>query len=218
MNGTATRPAVSPATLALYEEAHGFYIRSVEDGAPLTGLELGQRFGKGDRWGRCRIAEARDILAAAEAPADEEDANGMPRHAEAASVTTAERRTAIASVVIVTVAAAVLCFAHGHQVAHHAGESWRAFLFPLSVDGLVAAASTLMNIRRRRGEKVGALCKLSLGLGLAMTLAVNIVAADLDAVPLPVLKAVVGGWAPVAFGLASELVREVVAATRRPVE
>lgn len=57
-NGNGKRGPVA-TTEELYEQARQMFRRSVADGRPLTGDELGDKFGKSGRWGRDRIAEAR---------------------------------------------------------------------------------------------------------------------------------------------------------------
>lgn len=56
-NGNGTRQPVSLATRQ--EEARQAYRRSVEEGLPLTGEQIGELFHKSPRWGRLRIAEVR---------------------------------------------------------------------------------------------------------------------------------------------------------------
>lgn len=41
------------------EQARAVWLASVESGEPLSGRELGERFGRSERWGRARIGEAR---------------------------------------------------------------------------------------------------------------------------------------------------------------
>lgn len=42
--------------------AHELYLKSVADGKPMTGDELGEALGKSGRWGRSRTAEAKQML------------------------------------------------------------------------------------------------------------------------------------------------------------
>ncbi|MDX3494546.1 hypothetical protein ACKI1I_46090 [Streptomyces turgidiscabies] len=48
-----------PHATGRQDEAVRAYLHSVEKGNPLTGKELGTLFGRGERWGRDRIAEAK---------------------------------------------------------------------------------------------------------------------------------------------------------------
>ena len=82
-------------------------------------------------------------------------------------VSPAIRRTTTVAVLAVALVAAVASYAHMRMLAESAGEEWRAWLLPLSVDGLVVAASMSMLVRPRAGLPAGALasCALLLGVG-----------------------------------------------------
>src|ERR671910_3604994 len=62
------------------------------------------------------------------------------------------RRTTTVSVVLVALVAAVASYEHMRALAGLAGEEWRAWLLPISVDGLAVAASMTMLVRRRAGQ------------------------------------------------------------------
>jgi len=59
------------------------------------------------------------------------------------------------AVLLVAAVAAVVSYVHMATLAREAGEGWRALLLPLSVDGLVVAASMVLVTRRRAGCPVG---------------------------------------------------------------
>jgi len=91
-------------------------------------------------------------------------------------------------------------FAHMWEVAHRAGEGWRSNLLPLSVDGLVVAASMSLLTSRRAGQPGGRLAWVALMGGVAASLAANVAAAD------PNLTArIVAAWPAAAFAVAFEL-------------
>ncbi|WP_344427068.1 DUF2637 domain-containing protein [Pseudonocardia ailaonensis] len=113
-----------------------------------------------------------------------------------------------AAVSIVAVVAAIASYVHIHTLAVEAGEEWRAILIPLSVDGMLVAASMVMLVRRRAGERAGALPWIGLILGLVASLAANVAAADPT-----VLSWVVSGWPPLALAVSFELLIRV---TREP--
>ena len=69
----------------------------------------------------------------------------------------ATRAITVAAVLLVAAVAAVVSYAHMQEVADRAGEQWRAWLLPLSVDGLVVAASMALLTRRRAGLPGGRL-------------------------------------------------------------
>jgi hypothetical protein len=109
------------------------------------------------------------------------------------------RTIAVASVMLVAVVAAVVSFAHMHDLSLRYGESWRSVLIPLSVDGmLVAATSAIVNQRRQR-LPAGVVPWLGLGLGIGASLVANVAAAQ------PVLIAqLIAGWPPVALAISVE--------------
>jgi hypothetical protein len=102
--------------------------------------------------------------------------------------------------VVVAVIAAVVSYSHMQQLADHAGEAWRSWLIPLSIDGLVVAASMVLVTARRTGVGGGVLAWGALGTGVVASLAANM--ADARAQVTAVL---VAGWPAVAFAVAFEL-------------
>lgn len=136
-----------------------------------------------------------------------------PRHAPAArrrNTGTGSRAVTVLAVVVVAAVAAVASFDHQRELAVMAGEGWRAWLLPLSVDGLVVAATMVMLDRRRAGQPAGALPWLSLVLGVAASLAANVAAAEPT-----VAGRLVAAWPPVALLLAFELLLRHVDGRRR---
>jgi hypothetical protein len=110
------------------------------------------------------------------------------------------RRTTTVAVVLVAVVAALASYEHMRALAELAGEGWRSWLLPISVDGLAVAASMTMLVRRRAGERAGVLPWVALLLGLGASLAANVAAAD----PTPVGR-LVAAWPPVGLLLSYEL-------------
>jgi len=106
----------------------------------------------------------------------------------------------VAAVLVVAAVAAVVSFAHMWTVADRAGEQWRAYLLPLSVDGLVVAASMVLLTRRRAGLRGGRLAWCALLGGVGASLAANIAAAE----PTTTAR-VVAAWPALAFAVAFEL-------------
>lgn len=115
------------------------------------------------------------------------------------------RRTTMAAVVAVAAVAAIVSYEHMRALADRSGEGWRAFLLPISVDGLTVAASMTMLVRRQAGQDPDRLARFSLALGLGASLAANVVAADPTLVDPEVVHWVVAAWPPVALGLGYEL-------------
>lgn len=106
------------------------------------------------------------------------------------------RRARVLAVVMVAAAAAVVSFDHQRVLAELAGEGWRAFLLPLSVDGMLLAASLTALERRRAGQPVGGVVWFALALGVLASMAANVAAAE------PSLEGrLVAAWPPVALKL-----------------
>ena len=112
----------------------------------------------------------------------------------------ATRVVTVAAVLLVAAVAAVVSYAHMQEVAERAGEDWRAWLLPLSVDGLVVAASMGLLTRRRAGLPGGRLAWCALLGGVGASLAANIAAAEPTAT-----ARVVAAWPALAFAVAFEL-------------
>ena len=100
------------------------------------------------------------------------------------------------AVVAVALVAAVASYDHMRTLAEQAGEGWRSWLLPLSVDGLVVAATMALLAAKRAGRlRAGALPWVALLLGLGGSLAANVAAVE----PM-VAGRLVAAWPPVALG------------------
>src|SRR5262245_64298930 len=99
--------------------------------------------------------------------------------------------------------AAVASYEHMRALAALAGEGWRSWLLPVSVDGLAVAASMTMLVRRRTGQAAGVLPWVALLLGLGASLAANVAAAEAT-----VVGRLVAAWPPVGLLLSYELLMQ----------
>ncbi|MCA1654940.1 MAG: DUF2637 domain-containing protein [Pseudonocardiaceae bacterium] len=117
-----------------------------------------------------------------------------------AAPTPAVRTVTVAAVLLVAAVAAVVSYAHMQHVAERAGEAWRSWLIPLSIDGLVVAASMVLLTRRRAGLPGGWLAWWALLGGVGASLAANVAAAEPD-----VTARVVAAWPALAFAVGIEL-------------
>jgi len=106
----------------------------------------------------------------------------------------------VAAVLLVAGVAAIVSYAHMQEVAARAGEDWRAWLLPLSVDGLVISGSMVLLTRRRAGLPGGRLAWCALLGGVGASLAANIAAAQPD-----LTARLVASWPAAAFAVAFEL-------------
>jgi hypothetical protein len=110
------------------------------------------------------------------------------------------RVVTVGAVLLVATVAAVVSYEHMREVAERAGEGWRAWLLPLSVDGLVIASSMSLLTRRRAGRPGGRLAWCALLGGVGASLAANVAAAEPTAT-----ARVVAAWPALAFAVAFEL-------------
>ncbi len=123
--------------------------------------------------------------------------------------TPAVRVVTVLAVLLVAAVAAVASYAHMQHLAFRAGEDWRSYLLPLSVDGMVVAAGMVLLTRSRAGIAGGWLPWAALLGGVAASLFANIASAE------PTVTArVIAAWPPLAFAVAFELLLQ----QRRPVE
>jgi len=110
------------------------------------------------------------------------------------------RVVTVGAVLLVAAVAAIVSYAHMQEVADRAGEGWRAWLLPLSVDGLVVAASMVLLTGRRAALPGGRLAWCALLGGVGASLAANVAAAEPN-----VTARVVAAWPALAFAVAFEL-------------
>jgi hypothetical protein len=108
----------------------------------------------------------------------------------------------------VALAAVLVSLSHMFEVAHLAGQSWRSFLLPVSVDGLALVSVMAVRRCRRVGLTPDRLVVGSLVLSVAASLAANVIASDPDLVEVAHLRWVVGAWPPVAFLLAELVIKQ----------
>lgn len=115
---------------------------------------------------------------------------------------------------VVTVALVAACgsYSHMRELAAAVGEDWRAWLLPISVDGMILSASLTMFVRRRAGLRGGTLAWFTFLTGLGASLAANVASAE------PTLQAqLVAAVYPVAWLLVTELAMEQINPVTRQV-
>jgi hypothetical protein len=96
----------------------------------------------------------------------------------------------------VRLVAALNSYEHMRSLALVAGEGWRSWLLPISVDGLAIVALVKIRRARRDGRPCG-MAWLALCLSLAVSLAANVAAAEATEV-----GRLVAAWPPIALLLA----------------
>lgn len=132
-----------------------------------------------------------------------------PRTPEAANKSI---RNATAAVVVAVAAfAAVISYQHIYFVARHHGQDGSASgLLPLSVDGLILAASLVMLHESRAGRDTPHLTRFALWLGIVVTVAANVG----YGVPFGIVGALVSAWPALSFVLAVEMLMGLVRRSR----
>ncbi len=129
-----------------------------------------------------------------------------PKKAKRRSVT--EEHVFAVAGYAVALAAVLVSLSHMFEVAHLAGQSWRSFLLPVSVDGLALVSVMAVRRCRRQGMTPDRLVIGSLVLSVAASLAANVIASDPSLVDVSHLRWVVGAWPPVAFLLAELVIKQ----------
>lgn len=129
-----------------------------------------------------------------------------------------ERRTLLAATVAVVTGvagiAAAISYGHMHDWASANGEpSWRALLFPLSVDGLLIAASAVLLADSRSGRKADWLAWALVVVGSLVSVTAN-VAHDWVA---RAAEIAIAGWPPLALVGSYELLMRLLRRLR-PIE
>jgi Protein of unknown function (DUF2637) len=110
-----------------------------------------------------------------------------------------------AAVVVVTVVCAVVSYSHIRDLATTAGMGGLAGWLPLGVDGLVVAASCSLIVDRQLGRPGHALAWAGVALGLAGSLAANVLAVDPTLVSLRAVRWALAGYGPAALAVAGHL-------------
>jgi Protein of unknown function (DUF2637) len=119
----------------------------------------------------------------------------------------------IAAVVVVAVAAfaAIISYSHIYDLARAHGQAGvAARLLPLSVDGLILAASLVMLLEARTGRAAPVLARVMLGLGVAATIAANVAYGAADGLT----GAAISAWPAIAFIGCAELLVGSIRRTR----
>jgi len=115
-----------------------------------------------------------------------------------------------AAVVVVTVVCAVVSYSHVRDLARTAGMGGLAGWLPLGVDGLVVAASCSLIVDRQRGRPGHALAWAGVALGLAGSLAANVLAVDPTLVSLRAVRWTLAGYSPAALAVSGHLLMRML--------
>lgn len=144
----------------------------------------------GNGWAWAKTASGVNVLAG-DSPCP--SSSSKPLHPAVRVIT-------VIAVVIVAAIAAVVSYSHMQQLAYRVGEGWRSYLIPISIDGLITAASMTLFTRHRVGLPRSPLAWGALGGGILASIAANMADARYE-----VTAILLAGWAPVAFAIGFEL-------------
>jgi hypothetical protein len=127
------------------------------------------------------------------------------------------RRTTIGCVTMLALIAGTVSYLHMHTLVELQGQpGWAAALTPLSVDGMIVAASTTLLADSRSGDRGGVLPWALLVIGSAASLAANVAVAEAT-----VTGRVIAAWPSFAligsYELLMRQVRHTAPGTSRPV-
>lgn len=140
-----------------------------------------------------------------------DDCDRTARREVPASGDRAIRAAAGAVVLVVAAFAAVVSYSHIYDLGRAHGQAGvAARLLPLSVDGLIVAASLVMVLEARAGLPAQPLARVMLTLGVAATVAANI---DYGSA-YGLTGAIISAWPAVAFIGAAELLIGSIRRTR----
>jgi Protein of unknown function (DUF2637) len=109
------------------------------------------------------------------------------------------------AVAVVAAVALVVSYTHIRHLAIAAGMGSLAGWLPLALDGLVVACSCSLIVDRRHGKPVSPLAAGGLALGLAASLAANVLAVDPALVSERVVRIVLAGYSPLALAVSAHL-------------
>ncbi len=108
------------------------------------------------------------------------------------------------------IVAGAISFAHMRELAtHHDQLAWKAYAFPISVDGLEVVASLYLVAQRRAGRATGWIPWVALIVGTAASLAANVAVGGAD----PIGKAL-AGWPAVSMLVSVKLLFSMIDHTK----
>jgi hypothetical protein len=123
------------------------------------------------------------------------------------------RALTAAVVLAVAIFAAVVSYSHIYDLGRLHGQAGAAArLLPLSVDGLIAAASLVLLHEARNSRPAPVLARWMLGLGIAATVGANVA----YGLPFGALGALVSAWPAIAFTGTAEMLIHLVRSARQP--
>lgn len=121
------------------------------------------------------------------------------------------RAVTITAAGVVAAVCVVVSYVHGHDVALRAtGSDWLSWGIPAGVDGLGFAGSARLIVDHRAGRKMNPSALIAAVIGLAASLAANVVAVDPTIVTDRQVRLVVAAYPPVALFIVGHLVLDAL--------
>lgn len=122
------------------------------------------------------------------------------------------RWTSVAAVLMVAVIAAVVSYEHAYDLVRAHGETgFAAHGLPLTIDGMIWAASMVMLDASRRATDAPRLAWVGLGVGIAASMCANVV----HGLGHGILGAIVAAWPAGALVISFELLMMLLRASKR---
>jgi hypothetical protein len=117
---------------------------------------------------------------------------------------------------VVALGAAVVSYAHMHELCIAAGDSeLLAGITPLLVDGMVVFASALLYAQKRLGEEAHWLALIGVVLGVVASLGANIASTIPETATSDTVRLTVAAWPPLALGIVGHLAWQLLAIALR---
>jgi hypothetical protein len=117
---------------------------------------------------------------------------------------------------VVALGAAVVSYAHMHELCVAAGDSeLLAGITPLLVDGMVVFASALLYAQKRLGQEAHWLALIGVALGVVASLGANIASKIPEAASSDTVRLTVAAWPPLALGIVGHLAWQLLAIALR---
>lgn len=121
------------------------------------------------------------------------------------------RTVTLAAAGVVATVCVVVSYVHAYEVAHRAtGSEWLSRGLPAGVDGLGFAGSARLVVDHRAGRSMNLTALAAAVLGLAASLAANVVAVDPTIVDEGTVRLVVAAYPPVALFIVGHLVLDAL--------
>lgn len=181
----------------------------------MSGVDLAEALGVPERTGRYHAKLLREETESGKKAAPAPVAPAIPQRPAQRKPAVARGKVAptppllvaatVVAVAVVVAVTAVVSYTHIRHLAVAAGMGTLAGWLPLALDGLVVACSCSLIVDRRNGKPVSPLAAAGLVIGLAASLAANVLAVDPELVSIRAVRVVLAGYTPLALAVSGHL-------------